>query len=103
MSYEGIKNEEETKNVEYFKKCSNYEYKEHITPIITYFKEGKLSSLELSSYLEEVSQYKKVVFVTLLLQIYLTSITESEHFTNYVIKTISFLNEDIFKNDLVFR
>ena len=55
----------------YFQTCSNYEYKEHINPVIEQIKTTLMTVEELQKYYSSVSDQKKAIFEILLFQSYL--------------------------------
>ena len=54
-------------------------------------------------FFEEVSVSKKVIFVAVIIQVYLTAEVELEHFNHFVVNLVSSLKEEVLVNDLVFR
>jgi hypothetical protein len=55
----------------YFQACSNYEYKEHITPVIEQIRTTPMTVDELQKYYSGVSEQKQSIFEILLFQSYL--------------------------------
>lgn len=55
----------------YFQTCSNYEYKEHIAPVIEQIKTSPMTVDELQKYYTSVSEQKQIIFEILLFQSYL--------------------------------